>query len=49
MIRFQAAIKHLLPLNPNLTIARPPEFFPISRFKNLDVYLEGLRKAGLPD
>ena len=45
----QAAIKHSLQLNPNLTIARLPEFFPISRFKNLDVYLEGLRKARLPD
>ncbi len=45
----QAAIKRSLERNPELTIARLPEFFPIARYKNLDAYLDGLRKAGLPD
>jgi adenylate cyclase len=45
----QAAVKQSLKLNPKLTVTRLPEFFPISNFKNLDAYLDGLRKAGLPD
>ena len=45
----QAAIRRALELNPKLTIARLPELFPIARYKNLDAYSEGLRKAGLPD
>lgn len=45
----QAAIKQALKLNSELTIARLPELFPIARYKNLDAYLDGLRKAGLPD
>ncbi len=45
----QAAIKQSLRHNPKLTIARLPEFLPISNFKNLDAYLDGLRRAGLPD
>lgn len=45
----QAAIKQSLELNPDLTIARLSELFPIARYKNLDAYLDGLRKAGLPD
>ena len=43
------AVKQSLRLNPALTIARLPEFFPIARYKNLNGYLEGLRKAGLPE
>jgi len=45
----QAAIKQSLQLNPGLTIGRLTEFFPIARYKNLGAYLDGLRKAGLPD
>jgi TolB-like protein/tetratricopeptide (TPR) repeat protein len=45
----QAAIKQALELNPKLTIARLPEFFPIARYKNLDAYLDRLRRAGLPE
>jgi tetratricopeptide (TPR) repeat protein len=45
----QAAIRRALEFNSKLTIARLPELFPIARYKNLDVYLDGLRKAGLPD
>jgi TolB-like protein/class 3 adenylate cyclase/Tfp pilus assembly protein PilF len=44
-----AAIQEALKLNPKLTVARFPELFPISKLKNLDAYLTGLRKAGLPD
>lgn len=43
------AIQEALKLNPKLTVARFPELFPISKLKNLDAYLTGLRKAGLPD
>ena len=43
----QAAIRQALEFNSRLTIARLPELFPIARYKNLDVYLDGLRKAGL--
>jgi tetratricopeptide (TPR) repeat protein len=45
----QAAIKESLKLNPELSVTRLPELFPIARYKNLDAYLDGLRKAGLPD
>ena len=45
----KAAIARALELNPNLTIARLPEFFPIAGYKNLDAYLDGLRTAGLPE
>jgi Flp pilus assembly protein TadD len=45
----QVAIQEALKLNPKLTVARFPELFPISKLKNLDAYLTGLRKAGLPD
>ena len=45
----QAAIRQALEFNSRLTIARLPELFPIARYKNLDVYLDGLRKAGLPE
>ena len=45
----QAAIKRSLERNPKLTITRLAELFPIARYKNLDAFLDGLRKAGLPD
>jgi len=45
----RAAVKQSLKLNDRLTITRLDEFFPIARYKNLDAYLEGLRKAGLPE
>jgi hypothetical protein len=38
-----------LELHPKLTISRLQEIFPIANYKNLDVYLDGLRKAGLPE
>ena len=45
----QASIERVLELNSELTITRLPEIFPIARYKNLDAFLDGLRKAGLPD
>ena len=44
----RAAIEQSLHLNPKLTLARLAEFFPIARYKNLNAFLDGLRKAGLP-
>jgi TolB-like protein/Flp pilus assembly protein TadD len=45
----QAAIKRALELNPELSIAKLPSLFAIARYKNLDAYLDGLRKAGMPE
>lgn len=45
----QASIRRALALNSKLSITRLPELFPIARCKNLDAYLDGLRKAGLPE
>ncbi len=39
----------LLELDPDLTIKRLLETFPLSRYRNLDGMLDGLRKAGLPE
>ena len=44
----QAAIAQALRLNPRLTASGLPALFPISRFRNLESYLDALRKAGLP-
>jgi hypothetical protein len=37
-----------LRLNPRLTASGLPALFPISRLRNLESYLDALRKAGLP-
>jgi hypothetical protein len=44
-----AAPNRLLELDPGLTIKRLLEIFPLSRYRNLDGMLDGLRKAGLPE
>ena len=44
-----AALNRLLELDPGLTIERLLEIFPLSRYRNLDGMLNGLRKAGLPE
>ena len=36
-------------LDPELTISRLVAIYPIARLRNLDAFLEGLRKAGLPE
>jgi predicted Zn-dependent protease len=43
------AIERALEFDPKLTIRRLEEIFLISRYRNLDRFLEGLRKAGLPE
>lgn len=45
----RAAIKRSLQLDPTLTVSQVQEIFPIANYKNLNAYLDGLRKAGLPD
>lgn len=45
----EAAIGGLLALDPNLTITTLQERYPVSGYRNLDGFIEGLGKAGLPD
>ncbi len=43
------AVERALELDPELTCKRLEEIFLVSRYRNLDGFLEGLRKAGLPE
>ena len=43
------ALNRLLEFDPGLTIERLLEIFPLSKYRNLDGMLDGLRKAGLPE
>lgn len=45
----EAAIGDVLERDPALTIARLKEIYPVARYKNLDGFIDGLRKAGLPE
>ncbi len=45
----RAAIAQSLELDPKLTISRLKVIYPIDGYKNLDEFLDGLRKAGLPE
>jgi adenylate cyclase len=45
----KSALNQLLELDPGLTIERLLEIFSLSRYRNLDGMLDGLRKAGLPE
>jgi adenylate cyclase len=45
----QTAVARSLELDPDLTISRLKAIYPISGYKNLDGFLDGLRKAGLPE
>ena len=45
----EAAIGDLLALDPELTIGGLKERYPVAGYRNLDGFIEGLRKAGLPD
>jgi len=44
-----AAVTRSLELDPAMTIPRLEAIYPVSGYKNLDGFLEGLRKAGLAD
>ncbi len=43
------AVRRSLELDPELTVSRLEQIYPIAGYKNLDGFLEGLRKAGLPE
>lgn len=42
-------IRQLLELDPELTVTRLQQIYPVAKYKNLDSFLDGLRKAGLPE
>ena len=42
-------IQQLLELDPELTITRLQEIYPVANHKNLGSFLDGLRRAGLPE
>ena len=43
------ALTAALKINPRMTVRAFPRNYQVARFKNLDVYFDGLRKAGLPE
>lgn len=45
----EAAIAGILEADPDTTIRRFAEQHPVARYRKLDGFLDGLRKAGLPD
>ncbi len=42
-------IQSLLELDPALTVTRLKQIYPVAAYRNLDGFLDGLRKAGLPE
>ena len=45
----EAALADLMALDPELTVGGLKERYPIAGYRNLDGFIEGLGKAGLPD
>jgi adenylate cyclase len=45
----RAALRMLLPLQPDATIAKLRSLMPLKRAEHMAAYLEGLREAGLPE
>lgn len=43
------ALRAALEINPELTISNFPKLYPVALLKNLDAFLDGLRKAGLSE
>jgi adenylate cyclase len=43
------ALAAALKINPGMTVEKLPKCYPLSRLKNLNAYLDGLREAGLPE
>jgi adenylate cyclase len=43
------AMRQMLSLEPGLTIAEFQRTYPIARYANLESYLDGLRRAGMPE
>jgi len=44
----EAAVAEILDVDSVITISRFTKIHPVVRYRNLDGFLEGLRKAGLP-
>ncbi len=42
-------VRQLLELDPELTVSRLEQLYPVARYRNLQGFLDGLRKAGLKD
>ena len=45
----EAAVRAVLEMDPALTISRLKEIYPVARYNNLEGFIDGLRKAGLPE
>lgn len=45
----QEALAGALRINPGMTVRAFPASYHVASYKNLEVYLDGLRRAGLPD
>ena len=45
----EAALADLMALDPELTVGGLKERYPVAGYRNLDGFIEGLGKAGLPD
>jgi len=45
----QEALAAALKINPGMTVQAFPQSYHVALYKNLSVYLDGLRKAGLPE
>ena len=43
------ALAAALKINPGMTVRAFPENYHVAQFKNLDAYLDGLRRAGLSE
>ena len=44
----EEAINRVLELDPELTVTRLTQIYPVARYRNLEAFLDGLRRAGLP-
>ncbi len=42
------SIERLIALDPELTLSRLTEIYPVAKYRNLEGLLDGLRRAGLP-
>lgn len=45
----EKAVHQLRELDPELTVSRLQHIYPVARYRNLDLLLQGLRQAGLPE
>ncbi|MGI9475250.1 MAG: adenylate/guanylate cyclase domain-containing protein [Hyphomicrobiaceae bacterium] len=45
----RAALSRALKINPDMTVQAFPKNYQVKQYRNLDAYLDGLRKAGLLD